>query len=89
MKAKVFLRIGKNGNKMKVDAKASPSIEPLRNGTDRHAKAIPTVYMALELDIPDEAFKPLNISASIAVPIERIGTAIEVVNPLRIVGGGP
>jgi hypothetical protein len=91
MKTKVFLRIGKDDRKIKVDAHISPSIEPMRKGNGAYRqKAIPTVYMALELDIPDEAFKPPNISASISVPIEHIGTAIEVVDPLRMVSGsGP
>jgi len=40
--------------------------------------------MALDLTIPDEAWKPPNISASISVPIEKLGTCIEVVDPLRM-----
>lgn len=86
MKTKIYLRIGKNGQKVKVVANINPDISPLKAGTDRYAKSIPTVYMALELEIPDEAFRPPNISASIKVPIEKVGTAIEIVDPLRIIG---
>jgi hypothetical protein len=90
MKTKIFLRIGKQGGKIKVDARViGPSIEPLREGSGRYAKAIPTIYMALDLEIPDEAFRPPNISASISVPIEKLGTAVEVIDPLRITGGVP
>lgn len=86
MKQKIYLRIGRtnNGYKTKVDASTKAKIEPLREGTDRHSRAIPTVYMALNLTIPDEAFQPPNISASITIPLEKLGTAIEVVDPLRI-----
>ena len=86
MKTKVYIRIGKTGSKIKVDARTSPSIEPMRESTARFSKAIPTVYIALDIEIPDEAFKPPNISASISNPIEKMGTAIEVVDPLRVVG---
>ena len=84
MKTKVYLRIGKDGSKVKVDAHTVPKIEPLRVGQSRYSKAIPTVFMALDLTIPDEAWKPPNISASISVPIEKLGTCIEVVDPLRM-----
>jgi hypothetical protein len=31
--------------------------------------------------------RPPSISASISVPIEKVGTAVEVVDPLKICGG--
>ena len=87
MKTKVYLRIGNNAGKIKIAANIKPDISPLKTGTDRWAKSSPTVYMALELNIPDEAFKPPNISASITIPIEKVGAAVEVVDPLIMVGG--
>lgn len=84
MKTRAYLRIGKNGSKIKIVANANPDTTPLKAGTDRYSKFIPTVYLSLELNIPDEAFKPPNISASITVPIEKVGTAIEVVDPLKV-----
>jgi hypothetical protein len=85
MKTKIYLRIGRSGSKVKVDASLSTKIEPLREGNARYSKAIPTIFMALDIEIPDEAFKPPNISASISVPIEHVGTAIEVVDPLKVI----
>lgn len=79
MKSKVYLRLTKDGM---VNATQSYKPEPLR---DSYKRAKPTVFLALELNIPDEAFKPPNITASITVPIEKVGTAIEVVDPLKMV----
>ena len=83
MKTNVFLRIGKDGNKYKSAVTAGPIQDPLRVGTYRGGRAIPTVYLSLSLEIPDEAFRPPSISALISVPIEKLGTAIEVVDPLK------
>lgn len=84
LKTNVFLRVGKDGSKYKAVATTNPTQEPLRIGTYRGGRAIPTVFLSLSLEIPDEAFKPPNISASISVPIEKLGTAIEVVDPIRV-----
>jgi hypothetical protein len=78
MQQSIYIRISKTG---KVEASRKPSQEPLR---DSDRKAIPTIFLALNLKIPDEAFKPPNISATISVPIEKIGTSIEVVDPLKV-----
>lgn len=87
MKTKVYLRIGKDSNKkIKIDARLNPNIEPLKVAPGRYARSIPTVYMALELEIPDAAFNPPTISAYISIPIEKLGTAVEVVDPLRLLG---
>jgi len=86
MKTKVYLRIGREGLKIKVDAHVKPNIEPLRIGTGKWSKAMPTVFMAIDLEIPDAAFKPPNIFASISVPIEKVGIAVEVVDPMTMVG---
>lgn len=83
MKTKVFLRIGKYQQRIRVDASLSPKYENLKQTAGR-SPAIPTVFMAMELEIPDEAFQPANIFASIKVPIEKLGTAIEVVDPLKV-----
>lgn len=78
MKQSVYIRIAKNG---KVNATNKPSQEPLK---DSYGKSIPTVFLALQLEIPDAAFKPPNIQASIKVPIEHLGVAIETVDPLKL-----
>ena len=77
MQTVVHLRVAKNG---KTAVTSNPSQEPLRDSAN---KALPTVFLALNLKIPDEAFKPPNITAMITVPIEKIGTAIEVVDLLK------
>lgn len=79
MRQKIYIRLTKDGT---VAATQSYKPEPL---CDTYKKAKPTVFLALELNIPDEAFKPPNITASITVPIEKVGTAIEVVDPLKMV----
>jgi hypothetical protein len=76
MKQKIYMRISKDG---KVDASNKFKNEPLRDGY-KHAKS--TVYLALMLEIPDVAFQPPTISASISVPIEKVGSCVEVVDPL-------
>ena len=90
MKTKVYLKIGKEGTgnhaKIRVEARTNHNGEPIRTGSGIHSKkAIPTVFMALELEIPDEAFQPPNVFAAIKVPIQKVGTAIEVVDPLRMI----
>lgn len=81
MKQTIYLRISKDGS---VDATKTFKQEPIR---DCNKKAKPTVFLALSLNIPDEAFKPPNISASITIPIEKLGTAIEIVDPLKVLNG--
>jgi hypothetical protein len=81
MKTTIFLRLTKDGQ---VNATQTSKVEPLR---DSRGKAKHTVFLSLQVNIPDEAFRPPNISASISVPIERVGTAVEVVDPLKICGG--
>jgi hypothetical protein len=78
MKQKAYLRITKDG---KIDASGKFKGEPLRDSNNR---AKPTVFLALELNIPDEAFQPPSISASITVPIEKLGTCIETVDPMKV-----
>jgi hypothetical protein len=78
MKQMVYLRISKDGN---VSASSKHNQEPIR---DYRKKAKPTVFLALSLTIPDEAFKPPNITASITIPIEKIGNSIEVIDPLEM-----
>lgn len=77
MKTIVYLRLTKDG---RVRANQKFDQDPIR---DTYKKAIPTIYLALQLTIPDEAFKPPNISAAITVPIEKLGTAVEVVDPMK------
>lgn len=84
MKTKIYLRIAKDGSKIKVDASQKTKIEPIREGTHRYSKPMPTVFLAMDIEIPDEAFKPPNISVMISVPVERCGTAIEVVDPMKL-----
>jgi hypothetical protein len=79
MKLKTYLRIAKDG---KVDAAIKFKGEPLR---DSRGRSKSTVYLALELIIPDEAFRPPTISASISVPIEHLGACIETVDPMVII----
>ena len=81
MKTTVHLRLTKDGQ---VNATQTAKVEPLR---DTRGKAKPTVFLALQVNNPDEAFRPPSISASISVPIEKVGTAVEVVDPLKICGG--
>jgi hypothetical protein len=79
MEKRVYIRISKSG---KIEASRTLKEEPIR-GTNRRFE--PTVFLALDLTIPDEAFKPPTITASISVPIEKIGTAIHVVDPMKVI----
>ena len=86
MKSKVFLRISKDGSgKIKVDASTTSKTDPLKK-TESYgrSKPLPTVFIALNLEIPDEAFVAPNIYVSITIPLEKVGTAIEIIDPLRL-----
>jgi hypothetical protein len=86
MKVRIYMRIGKDEKtkKIYVDASTKQKTDPLRTSANRYSSSVPTIYMIQELTIPDEAFRPATISASISVPIEKLGTAVEVIDPLRI-----
>ena len=86
-KTKVYLRIGKVNNWKYITAVSATSTnEPLKDGHGTRRKSIPTVFLALDLSIPDEAFQPPNICASINIPVEKVQPCIEVLDPLKIMG---
>lgn len=60
MKARLYVRIAKNGSRVKVQASTRPSFEPLERSNYGH-EAIPTVQFALDVDIPDKEFDAARI----------------------------
>lgn len=78
MKTTVYLRAArsKNGRKAIVEATARPSYRPLH---DHQAVALPTVYFALDLVIPDDMFKVAErvvAELTLSAPDESIAAAV-------------
>lgn len=79
MKTTIYLRLTKDG-RIRATQRYDP--DPIR---DSWKKALPTVFCAVTIEIPDVAFKPPSIIASIVVPVEKVGTCIEIVDPLKMI----
>ncbi len=60
----------------------TPSHNPIR--TSKYQPALPTILIALDLEISDTFFKPPNIFASIKInEPEKVDVCVEVVDPSR------
>lgn len=60
-----------------VKAQATPNYKPLE---DSNGRILPTTMFALELDIPEEAFRSAaRVVAELRVPEERLAIAAEVI----------
>jgi len=80
MIARVYLRVAKYSGRnadFKVDARATPNHAPLESGT---GVPLPTVAFAVDMDIPEKAFKRAEqVIATIAIPEEALEIAAEVI----------
>lgn len=61
MKAKVYLNIGHYKGKTKVTAHSKPNYKSIEMGNGNRSYPIPTVMVALELEIPDKEFDNARI----------------------------
>jgi len=57
MKTKIYLKVAEGAKKLKVYASLNPSQIPLSSQSYRDVKYLPTVFFAINVDIPDEAFE--------------------------------
>jgi len=76
MKDRVYLRVAKNGSKFKTAASSKPIKEPLFKGSYHNKEYLPTVLVALDMDINDREFDDARIELNIT--INRAEPAIEV-----------
>lgn len=72
MKTRIYLRVAKNGYKVKVDASTKSSEDPifLPAQYNRAKEALPTVGFAVDFEIPDQLFS----KASVVVATINIAT---------------
>ncbi|MFA4974064.1 MAG: hypothetical protein WC683_15745 [bacterium] len=84
-KARVYLRVAKDpqGGYVSQASKAMTA-EPLRRSQTKGAPFIPTVFMTLDLDIPDEAFQPPSVHVALQVPKEAVFPCVQVIDSLKI-----
>lgn len=62
MRGRIYLRIGKVGSRFRVDAGTKPKYDSLYTGTGNYNKQpIPTVLVALDLDIDDREFDAIRV----------------------------
>lgn len=82
MKVRTYIRVGKRStgrNAFAIDASHKPSSAPLALGSGHRRKILPTVAFAIDLDIPDAAFKQAEqVIAEIKIPADQIEIAAEV-----------
>jgi len=76
MKQKIYLRIGKGNKGHRVAASTKPNLTPLVTGTNYRAKYMPTIQVALLIDIPDKEFDTSRIL--LEAKIESAEPAIEI-----------
>lgn len=82
MKQRIYLRIGKTERKYKVDATTRPSYESLTMGSSTYTKKyIPTVMIALDIDIPDNEFSAARILLETKIKESKPAVEIKQVNP--------
>jgi hypothetical protein len=78
VKATAFIRVAKsNGHKgYRVDASTRPNYSPIKSDTYRHGHDLPTVLLAVTLNIPDEAFEA--IPTEVELSRESVRALVEV-----------
>jgi len=61
MKVRVYLKVGKDGRGYKVQALTKPKYSAMEKGDKWSKRALPTVLITLDLDIPDTEFEATRI----------------------------
>jgi hypothetical protein len=85
MKAKVYMRLARDGNpwaktRIKVDASTSPKATPLTGAQGQ----LHTLHFALELDVPDELLSPAKwpvVEVSLGETPVQVPIEVEAVEP--------
>lgn len=82
MKVRAYIRVAKNGYKVKIDASAKSTEEPIFKAAqyNKPKEALPTVGFAVDFEIPDQLFS----KASVVVASINIAT-----KDAAILGGLP
>ena len=63
MKQRIYLRIAKDGDKAKVDCSLNPYYDALTKGM----RSLPTIQIALDLDIADKEFDKSRVVLALTV----------------------
>jgi hypothetical protein len=75
-KVRAHLRVAKTQNKYRVNATSRPAVGPL---TDVRGEPLATVAFAIDLVIPDEAFKQAaRVIAEVEIPADALRVDAEV-----------
>lgn len=83
MKARIYLRVSRGGRKgIRVAASAEPQNEPLSSTGSYNKEFYPTVFFAVDFDLPDELFKVAErVVAEVNVGIKQAEVAGQIVLP--------
>ena len=86
MKVRAYIRVAKNGYKVKVDASAKEDSQPLFLLSGYKQKTfLPTVKFAVDLNIPDELFSnAAKVIGEINLALENVKIAAEVAVPSEL-----
>lgn len=61
MKGRVYLRIAKDKGHLKFASSTKPKHDALKSGSLNNEKVLPTILIALDVDVPDREFDATRI----------------------------
>ena len=73
MRATCYLRIARTGRGYRFTATTKPTFDPLRAGYD----ALPTVMVRLNLELPADAFNPIDGVADVVIGPAQLAVLVE------------
>ncbi len=78
MKTKVYIRAARGRNGPKVEAATRPNYQSLTEMKNYVERTLPTAMFALEVDIPEEAFKHAEqVAASVQLDVSAGQVVVE------------
>lgn len=79
MKLKVYMRVARKGSRRYVRSSLKPSHDPIYAST---GEAIPTVSFAIELDLPEMAFRQAEqVVATLNIQSPEIAAEVREIEP--------
>jgi len=81
MRLLVYLRLGSDGRKIYAAASTKPDDRPFTK--PGQGSLIPTVFTALEIEIPDEVFQPSFHRIRLDIPVQAVQAVATTEHPQR------
>lgn len=81
MKQRIYLRLGKDGNKIAAAASVKQIFEPISKGASYSRRYIPTVTVALDVEIDDSEFDLTRLLLNLKLEKTKAAAQIKQVMP--------